>query len=117
MTAVGLKQHGSGAVGHGFGSLLCQILLRFRIVTPPPSTPLIHKIFRYQEFSEAQKDSPTKFFWYCQTTNFRWKIVTLPPSFLLIHIFFRCQKFSQTQKGSPTKFFGTVRQKIFYRKS
>ena len=62
MTAVGLGHHGSEAVGPGFESLSCQILLRFRIVTPPPSTPLIHKIFRYQEFSETQNGSPTKFF-------------------------------------------------------
>ena len=34
--------------------------LRFRILTPLSSTPLIHKIFRYQEFSETQKGSPTK---------------------------------------------------------
>ena len=62
MTAVGKGQHGSQAVGPGFESLSSQIFLRFRIVTPPPSTPLIHKIFRYQEFSETQKGSPTKFF-------------------------------------------------------
>ena len=62
MTAVGLEQHGSEAVGPGFESLSCQIFLRFRIVTPPPSNPLIHKIFRYKEFSETQNGSPTKFF-------------------------------------------------------
>ena len=61
MTAVGLGQHGSEAVGPGFESLSCQIFLRFRIVTPPPSTPFIHKIFQYQEFSETQKGSPMKF--------------------------------------------------------
>ena len=62
MTAVCLGQNGSEAVGHGFELLSCQIFLRFRIVTPPPFTPLIHKIFRYQKFSERPKGSPTKFF-------------------------------------------------------
>ena len=62
MTAVGLGQHGSEPVGPGYESLSCQIFLRFRIMTPPPSTLLIHKIFGYQEFSETQKSSPTKFF-------------------------------------------------------
>ena len=62
MTAVGLGQHGSEAVGPGFESLSCQIFLRFRIVTTPPSKPFIHKNFRYQEFSETQQGFPTKFF-------------------------------------------------------
>ena len=62
MTAVGLGQHDSEAVGPGFESLSYQMFLRFRIVTPPPSTPLILKIFGYQDFSETQKGSPTKFF-------------------------------------------------------
>ena len=62
MKAVGLGRHGSEAVGPGFDSLSCQKSLRFQIVTPPPSTPLIHKIFRDQEFSETQKGSHTKFF-------------------------------------------------------
>ena len=62
MTVVGLGQHGSEAVGPGFESLSCQIILRFRIVTPLPPPLLSIKIFRYQEFFETQKDSPTKFF-------------------------------------------------------
>ena len=62
MTAVVLGQPGSEAVGPGVESLSCQRFLRFRIVTPPPSKPLIHKNFRYQEFSETQKGSPAKFF-------------------------------------------------------
>ena len=62
MTAVGLGKHDSEAVGRGCESLSCQIFLRFLIVTPPPSTLLIHKIFRCQKFSETQKGSPTNFF-------------------------------------------------------
>ena len=101
MKAVGLGQHGSTAVGRGFESLSCEIFLRFRIETPPPSTPLIHKTFPYQEFSETQKGPPTKFFGTVRQQNFRLKIVTLPPSPLLIHKIFRYQKYSETQKGSP----------------
>ena len=37
-------------------------ILRRRIVTPLPSTPLIHKSFRYQDFSETQNGSPTMMF-------------------------------------------------------
>ena len=62
MTAVGLGQHGSEAVGPGLESLSCQIFSPFRMVTHPLSTPFIQKIFRYQEFSETQEGSPTKFF-------------------------------------------------------
>ena len=51
MTAVEFGPHGSEAVGPGFESLLWQIFLQFRIVTPPPSIILIHKVFRYPEFS------------------------------------------------------------------
>ena len=32
------------------------------VILPPSSSPLIHKIFRFQKFSETQKGSPTKFF-------------------------------------------------------
>ena len=62
MKAVGLGQQGSQAVGSGSESLPCQKILRFRIVTTPPSTPLILKTFRYQEISETLKGSPMKFF-------------------------------------------------------
>ena len=60
--SIRVRTSGSEAVGAGFESLSFQIFLRFRIVTLPPSIPLIHKIFRYQEFSETQNGSPTKFF-------------------------------------------------------
>ena len=62
MSAVGLEQYGSEAVGPGFEFLSCQIFSRFRIVTSPPSNPPIHKIFRYQNLSETQKGSSTMFF-------------------------------------------------------
>ena len=50
MTAVGLGQQGSQAVGSGFESLSCQIALRF---IPNISIP---------EISETIKGSPTEFF-------------------------------------------------------
>ena len=119
---MGLGQHGSEAVGPGFESLACQIFLRFRIVTPPPSTPLIHKIFRYQEYSETQKGSPTKFL-----GTVRQKIVytkscyppTPPPprdwkSWYPPHTKnFSIPKILSNQEGSTTKFFGKMRWKIF----
>ena len=53
MTAVGLGQQGSQAVGSGFESLSCQIFLRF-----------IPNIFRYPKLvkHETLKGSSTKFF-------------------------------------------------------
>ena len=68
MTVVGLGQHGSEAVGPGFASLSCQILLRFRIVTLPTSAPFIHKIFRYQKFSETE-GFPYEISRYCERKN------------------------------------------------
>ena len=53
MTAVGLGQQGSQAVGSGFESLLCQLFLRF-----------IPNIFRYPKLVKHKtlKGSSTKFF-------------------------------------------------------
>ena len=100
MTAVGLGQHGSEAVGIWFESLSCQITLRFRIVTPPRSTPLIHKSFGYQEFSETPKGSPTNFFGTVRLKFFDGKS-WYPP---IMHKIFRYPKFSETLKGSPRNF-------------
>ena len=93
MTAVGLVQHGSEAVGRWFEFLSCQIFLRFRIVTPPPSTPLIHKIFRYQEFGP-----PTNFF-----GTVRQKIFDENRDIPLLCIKFSIPEISETLKGSPAK--------------
>ena len=70
-----------------------------KFLTENRDTPhLIHKFFRYQNFCETQKDSSTKFFG-TVTRNFG-----IP-------------EISDTLKRSPSKFSGTVRQKIFDRKS
>ena len=68
MTAVGLGQQGSQAVGSGFEH--CETENNRRkivILPPPPPPPLVHKIFRYQKFSETPKCSPRKFFRHCET--------------------------------------------------
>ena len=51
MTAVGLRQQHSQAVGLGFESLSCQIFLTN-----------YHQHFLIPEISETLKDSPTNFF-------------------------------------------------------
>ena len=85
--------------------------------THPPPHPLIHKLFRYQKFSETQiRRVPLRNFsalWDKKTFD---KESWYSPS-PLIHKIFRHQKLCETKKGSPTKFFGTVREQIFYRKS
>ena len=78
----------------------------------PPSTPLIHKIFRFQEFSETPKGYPTNFSGIVRQKISDGKLWYTP----LVHKIFRCPKLSETQKGSSTKWFGTVRQKFFQRK-
>ena len=88
MTAVGLGQQGSQAVGSGFESLLCQISLRF-----------IPNIFAFSipEISERLKDSPMEFFG-TETKNFDGKSRYPPPRLLSINFFlFRYRKFSETQ--------------------
>ena len=79
---------------------------------PPPLMLLTHEIFRYQNFSETRKVSPTNFF-----GTVRQKFSTENRDTPLIHEIFRYQKFLVKQKGSPTKFFITVRQKNFDGKS
>ena len=98
--SIRVRTSGSEAVGAWFESLSFEIFLRFRIVTLPPSIPLIHKIFGYQEFSETQNGSPTKFFGDVRQKVFDRKS-WYPP---IMHKVFRYPKFSQTQKGSP-RFF------------
>ena len=68
-------------------------------------SPLIHKIFRYQNFS------PTKFFGTLEQQIFYRKSWYS----LLKHEFFRYVKLSETQKGSSTNWFGTVRQKFWHK--
>ena len=102
MTAVGLGQQGSQAVGLRFESLPCQKFLRF-----------IPNIFRYSKLVKHER-FPYEKFRRCETKNFRRKILILPPSLIQT---FSVPENSDTQKGSPTKIFGTVRQKIFDRKS
>ena len=111
MTAVGSGQHGSEAVGSGFKSLSCQIFLRFRIVTPP----LIHKIFRYQKFSETQKGSPTKIFRTVAQQIFDGKLWhSLPPHFLSIK-FFSTRNFLKNRRF-PYEIFWYCETKNFRRK-
>ncbi len=85
--------------------------------TPP--SPLIHKLFRYRKFSETHRRMfQLRNFSAMWDKNFRRKILILhpPPSypytFSLPEIFW-----NTPPKGSSTKCFGTVRQKIFDRKS
>ena len=122
MSAVGLEQQRSEAVGAG--SNLCRVRyflrfhwhLRFHWVKllwyPPP--PLTHIIFLISEI-----------LW--KTGGFPYQVFRFGP---VRHIFFRqyrdatlsyawkfsIPEFFETQKGSPTKFFGTVRQKKIQRK-
>ena len=63
MTAKGLGQQRSQAVGLGFKSLSCQIFLRF-----------ILNIFLIPEISEALKCSFTKFFGTARQKNFNGKL-------------------------------------------
>ena len=145
MTAVGLGQQGSQAVGSGFESLPCQIFydlsLRFsihetsetlrgshenfrhcetksfrqKVLILPP--PLIHKLFGYQKISGTQhRRVPLWSFSALWDKKFLTKNRDTP-SPPLIHKFFRYQKFCETKKSSPTKIFGTVGQQMFYRKS
>ena len=142
MTAVGLEQQGSQAVGSGLESLSCQIFLRFIpniflypklvknyriplrncetknfprkiLILPPPH------FFATGNFLKHSTDGfLNEIFRHCGTKNFWRKIVILLPSLPpLIYKFFRSQKFSETQKGSSTKWFGTARQNNFDGKS
>ena len=113
MTAVRLGQHGSKAVGPGLESLSCQKTLQFRIVTPPPSTPLlIHNFFPYRKFSEAQKGSPTKLF-----GTVRLKIFDGKSWYPLICIkFFETPNFRK-HKGPPFEIFRYCETKKIARKS
>ena len=100
MTAVGLGQQGSQAVGSGFESLSFQIFLR-----------LIPNIFRYPKLVK-HKGSLTKFFGTVRQKLFDRKSLYSPHP-PLIHKLFCYRKFCETLKGSPTKVFGTVRHKVF----
>ena len=74
-----------------------------------PVPPLIHKVFRSQKFSEAQKGSSMKFF-----VSVQWDKKSStekrdnPPPPLMDEIFWY-PKFSETQKSSTTMFFVLVR--------
>ena len=81
------------------------------------SPPLTHKLFRYRKLSEtAQKGSLRNFLALWDKKNFDGKSWYPPP---LLHInFFATGNFlKHSTEGFPTKFCGTVRQKIFDRKS
>ena len=104
MTAVGLGQQGSQAVGSSFESLSCQVFLT-----------IYNYHFSIPEISKTLKGSPTKFFGTVRQKIFdRKSWYSLFPPSSVIHNFFRYKKFCETQKGSTTKFFDTVRQQIFY---
>ena len=80
MTAVGLGQQGSQAVGSVFESLPCQIFLRF-----------IPNIFRYPKLVTHIKGFRYENFRHCETKIFRRKILILPHP-PLIHKLFRYPK-------------------------
>ena len=154
MTAVGLRQQGSEAVGprsnlcriryfhdftdiyqkfhfndshgtvgrttwfwsgrSGFESLSCQILLWFHWhLTQIPMVPLAQWVGQ-QGFEAVDTGLNPSLYRHFLTQILRRKIVISP---LLCIKIFRYTKFSETPKGSPKNFFGTVRQKIFDRKS
>ena len=85
---------------------LCEtrIFQRNLVISP------VQKIFRYTNFSETRKCSPTKFSGTVTDTKFSTEKHDTPSS--LMHKIFWYPKFSDTPKCSPKKFFGTVRQKI-----
>ena len=130
MTAVGSGQQESQAVGSGFESLPCQNFLTiypyyFSIPeiseTPTGSPtkffgtvrqknvegkswyfplPLIHKLFRYQKFSETQhRRVPLQNVSALWDKKFSPENLDTPPPPLLIHKLFRYRKFSETQHG------------------
>ena len=80
----------------------------------PSLPPLIHKIFRFQKFSETEEFHYV-LFRYSETTIFWPKIVSWYSP--LMHKIFRYPKLSETPKGSSTKCFRSVIQKIFAGKS
>ena len=101
MTAVGLGQQGSQAVGSGFESLPCQNFLRF-----------ILNMFRYPKLMKHER-VPLRKIWALRQKISTENLDTPPP---LIQIF-SIPKIIATVKDSPTEIFGTVRPKIFDGKS
>ena len=73
----------------------------------------MHKIFRFSNFSETLKGSPTKIFGTVRQKNSGQKKVIQPlPRY--IHIILLPEVY-ETQDGSPMKFLGTMREKILDR--
>ena len=86
MTAVGLGQQHSQAMGSGFESLSCQTILR-----------CIPNIFRKPKINETIKDSDLWKFSALQDKTFRRKISILsPPPRFLFKKLFRSRNFSET---------------------
>ena len=124
MTAVGLGQQRSQAVGLGFESSSCYFFtvypyhflmpetsetlkgsftmyfgtVRQKISTEnldTPPSPLIHKLFRYRKFSETQRRRFQLWnFWALWDKRFSTENLDAP----LIHKLFRYRKFSETQQ-------------------
>ena len=124
MTAVGLGQQGSQAVGSGFQSLPCQTFLRFipnnfqhpfsaENLNTPPSPILSINFFATGNFLKQHRRVLLRIFSVLWDKKFSTENRdNIPPP--LIHKLFRYRKFSETaQKGSPMKIFCFVRQKIF----
>ena len=101
MTAVGLGQQGSQAVGSGFESLPCQNFYDLSLTFSIPET------------SETLRGSYENFR-HCETKSFRPKIVNPPFSYPQG---FSILETNEALKDSPTKLFGTVRLKNFDGKS
>ena len=85
------------------------------VIAPPLLCLLCMKIFDTRIFLKPARVLLRNFLVLWEKKIFDGKIV-IPPT-PLIHKNFRYQKVSETQKGSSTKCFGTVRQKIFDKKS
>ena len=102
MTAVGLGQQSSPAVGSGFESLSCRI---FYELSP--------NIFRYPKLVKHWR-APLRNFRHCETKNFQRKVLTPPPP-PLIHKLFGYRKFSETQhRRVPLRNFSAVWGKKFW---
>ena len=144
MTAVGLGQQRSQAVGLVFESLTCQIFLRFTLSifwcpelmkhwrvplrcfsalwekkfrgkTWYSPPPPIHKLFGYRKFSETQhRRLPVRNFSALWDKKISTENLDTPPPPPLIQTF-SIPEINATVKDSPTEIFGTVRQKNFRR--
>ena len=105
MTAVGLGQQSSPAVGSGFESLSCRI---FYELSP--------NIFRYPKLVKHWR-APLRNFRHCETKNFQRKVLTPPPPHLLSINFLATGNFlKHSTEGFPYEIFRQCEAKNFGQK-